>query len=185
MEEIPVRAESMSGLKLNLGSGTMIKDPAKGWVNLDTMVFYRGKDKNRISTTVLGKIEALPFKANSFVAVLSSHVIEHFEKAGAVEMLRIIHRVLRPGGVAVIEGPCILGGYWYYWQKNKNIQRLIEMLYPTRNPGKFGDGWHHKSGWTGPLVAEEMEKIGYKIRHVGPGMTHGFGKRDFRVEGVK
>lgn len=170
-------------MKLNLGSGEMLK---KKWINFDAQILSRGG----VNTNVVGMIEDMPFKENSFDEILCSHVIEHFYYEDALQMMRDIHRVLKPGGVVIMEGPCVLGVYWYYiegWggRKEPDVINLIHAFYPRQNRDKYGDGWFHRSGWTGCYLAQEMVELGYKIRHVGKGWTHGMGKRDFRVEGIK
>lgn len=56
-------------------------------------------------TIVQGDAEHSPFPDNSFDAVLSLGVVEHWE-VGPQGPLRDIYRVLRPGGVAIITVPC-------------------------------------------------------------------------------
>lgn len=53
--------------------------------------------------TVLGDMHALPFDADTFDEVLLDNVIEHSPDTTGV--LRELHRVLRPGGVAYIYVP--------------------------------------------------------------------------------
>jgi SAM-dependent methyltransferase len=53
----------------------------------------------------VGDVRDLPFGAGSFDAVYSPGVCEHFEE-GPVEVLGETHRVLRPGGIAIISTPC-------------------------------------------------------------------------------
>ena len=170
----------MQLMKLNLGSGDT---PKRECLNFDALYFERRGAR----TDVIGRIEAMPFKNESFDRVLCSHVIEHFDYEDALELLRIIFDLLKRGGFCAIEGPCILGGYEYYVVKRDNVKRYIAMLYglgpiARRRYGKLAQ---HKSGWTGPILAEAMKNTGFKIKYVGPGRTHGMGKRDFRVEGGK
>ncbi len=53
----------------------------------------------------VGDVRALEFETGSFDAVYSPGVCEHFEE-GPVGVLMETHRVLRPGGIAVISTPC-------------------------------------------------------------------------------
>lgn len=52
---------------------------------------------------VAGHLPPLPFTDNSFDALISFQVIEHIEDDGF--FLRELHRVLRPGGVALVTTP--------------------------------------------------------------------------------
>lgn len=159
----------------------------KGWVNYDLTTHKRGDRK----TNFIGRIENLPFKENSFDEVLCSHVIEHFRYLNGLQVLKDVHYILKPGGLAIFEGPDILGIYWYYiegWggRKEPDIDMLIKSLYgKPKELDDYNEPWVHKWGWTGCSLAQEMAEIGFYIRHVGKGFTHGMGKRDFRVEGIK
>lgn len=175
-------------MKLNLGSGIMLK---KNFVNYDMMI--RKPEEN--VPRVVGMIENLSFKENSFDEVLCSHVIEHFQPEQSIQMLRDIYYVLKPDGLLIIEGPDILGAYWYYvgcecgnrWKgrPEPNVKGLIDCIFANVHRYTRGEEWTHKSGWTGCMVAQEMAEIGFYIKHVGKGWTHGMGRRDFRVEGIK
>lgn len=76
--------------RLNLGSGS---DSRSGYVNLDRIALPE--------VDVAGTLDpaALPFADGSFGLVLCVDVLEH---VNAVPALREIHRVLVPGGAAVI-----------------------------------------------------------------------------------
>lgn len=76
--------------RLNLGSGS---DRRPGYVNLDRIALPE--------VDVAGSLDpaALPFADGRFGLVLCVDVLEHVE---AVPALREIHRVLAPGGAAVI-----------------------------------------------------------------------------------
>ena len=97
-----------------------------------------------------------------------------------------------------MEAACLLGAYWYYvgcsncghqWGGNKKKDPQIEVfancLLTHKNVDRWGPEMQHKSVWTGCWIAQEMAELGFYIRHNGMGMTHGMGRRDFRVEGVK
>jgi len=81
--------------KLNFGCGTRV---AEGWVNID----FTSGDPRVQSVNLL---KGLPFPDNSFDAVYSSHVLEHFTKAQAAALLNEARRVLKPGGILRIVVP--------------------------------------------------------------------------------
>lgn len=169
-------------MKLNLGSGDT---PKRNYLNFDAAIFKRTKSGTR--TDVVGRIEAMPFKSNSFYLIFCAHVIEHFPFKGSLELLQICYDLLMVDGLCIIEAPCILGAYEVYVVRQNNIRKYIQMLYGTGPTAvkKYGELAQHKSGWTGPILAEEMKKIGFVIDYVGHGRGHGMGKRDFRVIGRK
>ncbi len=50
---------------------------------------------------------------------------------------------------------------------------------------RYGESMTHRSGWTKDTMAEAMKEAGFEVVHIGIGLSHGFGSRDFRVEGIK
>ncbi|HMS56766.1 MAG TPA: methyltransferase domain-containing protein [Fimbriimonadaceae bacterium] len=82
--------------KLNLGCG---HDVREGWVNVDK---FPASD-----SVVQADFPYLPFEDNTSEEVVLSHVLEHFGYAEGEILVREIHRVLGPGGVATIEVPDI------------------------------------------------------------------------------
>lgn len=166
--------------KINIGSGQMLK---REFINFDMVkIEHRG-----VSTDMYGDILNLgkQFKENTFAEILSAHVIEHFREAEAVEMLKSFYRILRPGGKLVLEGPDVVGAFHHYVTAHKNVPEYIECLFAERNRKDWGEQWAHRSGWTGDTAAEAVKKVGFSVLRVGPGLTHGMGPRDFRVEAVK
>jgi hypothetical protein len=177
--------------KLNLGCGI---SPKEQYINFDAFIYsgIQGWDKH-LQTDIQGKIEDILeiFPHEYFQEIMSSHVIEHFYLEDAIVFLERQLKLLRPGGKIIVEGPCVLGIYRWYLEdragpKDPNgIRFLIESLYPYQNRLEYSELMAHKSGWTGEVLSKEMEKLGFKIIHVGEGQTHGTAWHDFRVEGVK
>lgn len=62
------------------------------------------KDHDAGIRASVGDVHALPYKPNSYDAVFSSYVLEHFEN-GPQEALRETHRVLKPDGLLFIVVP--------------------------------------------------------------------------------
>jgi predicted SAM-dependent methyltransferase len=89
------RTEMPLMTKLNFGCGTRI---AAGWTNVD----FHSSDRRVQRVNLLA---GLPFPANYFDAVYSSHVLEHFTLEQAISLLREALRVLKPGGVIRIVVP--------------------------------------------------------------------------------
>lgn len=55
---------------------------------------------------IQGDVAAAPFPENSFDAIISLGVVEHFPE-GPERALRDMRRVLKPGGIAIITVPCL------------------------------------------------------------------------------
>jgi len=81
-------------MRLNLGCG---RDIREGWVNLD---IREGEGVDVVHD--LDKLP-LPFENDSFGEVYASHVFEHVLRWE--NLLKEIHRVMRPGGMLTIRVP--------------------------------------------------------------------------------
>lgn len=81
-------------VKLNLGCG---RDVREGYVNVD---------KFPTSAEIIkAEFPTLPFESDFADEVLLNHVLEHFGYTEALTLVREIHRVLKPFGLAKIEVP--------------------------------------------------------------------------------
>lgn len=80
---------------LNLGCGTRFHPE---WTNLD----FTSSDPSVISYNLRAGV---PFPENTFDVVYHSHVLEHFSRSDAVDLLRDCRRVLKKGGIIRIVVP--------------------------------------------------------------------------------
>lgn len=161
-----------SPVRLNIGCGDK-KIP--GYIGID--VVDRGQE-------IVSDIRHIPLPDNHADEILSVHVIEHFYSWEAPDLLKEWMRVLKPGGLMVIECP--------------NLLRVVRNLFET---GTFTDQmffWPlygnqglkdplmcHKFGYIPNTLIHLMESVGltnvrqeaaqYKLRE----------KRDMRVVGTK
>jgi SAM-dependent methyltransferase len=176
------RQQCIDNPKINVGSGEMLKSEM---INFDCECHSR----RGLSTDVLGQIEDIDkiFPKDFAQEILCAHVIEHFYRTDAINILGKFHRILRPGGKLVIEAPCLAGVYWHHITNGHGgYPELANSLYGNEpHRLKWGSHWMHKSGWTGEMMEAELKKLGMGVIHIGPGRTHGMGARDFRVEAVK
>ncbi|MFL5907143.1 MAG: class I SAM-dependent methyltransferase [Solirubrobacterales bacterium] len=78
--------------RIQLGCGP---HPLAGWLNSDLLM----------GDIYLDVTRPFPLPDSSFAFVHSEHVIEHIPEEAGRQMLREIHRVLRPGGVVRITTP--------------------------------------------------------------------------------
>ena len=85
------------GLCVQLGCG---HKPWEGWINVDTR---RVKDR----ATVYADLMELPFKTDSVAVLAAIHVLEHFYVWDAPALLWEWQRVLEPGGLLILELPCL------------------------------------------------------------------------------
>ena len=89
---------AMALVKLNLGCGDKI---LSGYVNVDVAESRAGKRPD-----VLCDLHRLAsFEDNSADEILSVHVVEHFWRWEVVDVLKEWVRVLKPGGLMILECP--------------------------------------------------------------------------------
>jgi predicted SAM-dependent methyltransferase len=161
----------MTDIKLNLGCGG---HHMEGWINVDNYD-YESDDSSRSGATYDLKmdIRALDVEDRSVQRILIVHVLEHFVRWEAVEMLQHYFSKLCPGGLLMIEQPdldaCI---DWY--QKGSNAPHISTPL-GSKNMGFtqfYGNQWDrldyetHRYVWTKAELRETLESIGYKVLHL-------------------
>jgi SAM-dependent methyltransferase len=101
-----------------------------------------------------GDARRLPFPADTFDAVYSPGVCEHFEE-GPAAVLAETYRVLRPGGIAVISTPCF----------NSWMQRHAEEL----SAGVEPDGRaFYQYAFTPEGMAKLLARLGFKVVQILP-----------------
>jgi len=99
---------------LDLGCGTgnflvHVKDKAVGIDHNPGSVALAQKQGLPVT---LGDVLKTPFKNGSFDGVFCAHVIEHFDPERAIALLREIDRLLKPGGIFVLQTPVLHRGFY-------------------------------------------------------------------------
>jgi SAM-dependent methyltransferase len=86
--------------KLNLGSGGSKKE---GYVNIDW--------NNVVKPDIMHDLNKFPYpiKDNEFDLIEARHVLEHLDKP--FEVMKEIHRILKPGGKLIIQVPHFSRGF--------------------------------------------------------------------------
>lgn len=92
--------QSMTGKKLNLGSG---RDYKQGWVNLD----WNDLDKPDIVHD-LNKFP-YPFEEDTFDLIEANHILEHLDRP--FEVMRELHRILKSDGTLIVRVPHFSRGF--------------------------------------------------------------------------
>lgn len=85
-------------MKLNIGCGRDIKDPAEGWVNVDELVLDPRVERVNL-------LNRWPWEDGSVDEILASHVIEHFERLQRCWIMNEACRVLKVGGKMTVIVP--------------------------------------------------------------------------------
>jgi predicted SAM-dependent methyltransferase len=165
---------------INIGCGEKYWE---GWVNLDI-------SKTRPKLDVVADARVLPFKDESFDILISVHVLEHFFLHEAVEMLKEWKRVLKMGGLFIVEIPCMdkVFGYIAYCIKNKLQLDPQFSYYPIwgiyENQGLKNESTSHKWGYTKSDLKNLLNHVGYKDV-INRQARYGIPMRDMRFEATK
>jgi predicted SAM-dependent methyltransferase len=97
---------------LNIGCGERFNSE---WTNLDFVQSGNGVQAHDLRG-------GIPFQGSTFDVVYHSHVLEHFGKKEALNLLRECHRVLRPGGIIRVVVPDLERIAQLYLQALENIE---------------------------------------------------------------
>lgn len=169
----PNRMQLAQTVKLNLGCGDDIRP---GYVNVDKFP--------QNDSVVQADLPVLPFEDNSADEVVLSHVLEHFGYREGETLCREIVRVLRPGGVALIEVPDIqwclaqfLGapepnGYTdpsYDYNTDHRWGLFAQAIWGDQHH----DGLYHKWGYTAHRLLRLMHHVGFSAIEINFVHSHG------------
>jgi predicted SAM-dependent methyltransferase len=160
-----------SGLKVNIGCGDYAYPEL---VNCD--IVY-GKGVNVVCNAL-----SLPFKDDSAEEVYMIHLIEHFRLFDARKVLKEAARVLKKGGLLIVEFPDIEKSIKIY-NEDGNLGGLLKSLYGTQH--KDYELHQHYFGWCIDLMMKEIVDAGLRIHHKGNGSAHNRPERDTRVQAIK
>ena len=159
-------------IKLHIGCGSNYWD---SWCNIDAYPSdnsdtHRGKMS--IQPDLWADITKLECSANSIDIICSQHVIEHFYKYEAVEMIQQFHKILKPGGILVTEMPNLDGIlnllFWMpikpqYNEDYKNRDIIKSQLYGASWERNIKGYPYHKYIWDKREFCNELKKIGFDI----------------------
>ena len=142
------------GGKLHLGCGT---DYLDGYINIDSSPDV-GAD------LVMDVSRLVYFRDECIERIECYHFIEHLDYYFAIRMLKQFYRILKPGGMVLMELPnfdvCVrsLGQYF----ENNGFDLAMCGIY-GHPPAITEDGISqlHKWGWTFAALENELDKIGF------------------------
>lgn len=171
-------------MRINVGCGRHVLD---GWTNVDV----QRSPKAKRDPEILAQATAIPLPDGCASEVMAIHLFEHFYYWEAPKALAEWHRLLKPGGLLVLEMPDVK-------KCAKNLLRLIEgedikSLDSLAMHGLYGDPreqdpWMgHRWGWTPKTIKPVLKKAGFGSFTEPPTQWHAIGRtlRDFRIEARK
>ena len=172
-------------MKINVPSGRHVLD---GWVNVDIVVSDHPKCKG--PPQILADMRSIPLPDECADEVMSIHGIEHLLPWHADEALKEWYRLLKSGGLLVIECPDLM----------KCCKNIVEgYTVPGKHPdqfgmwGLFGDNrlqdefMMHRFAYTPQTLGAKLHAVGYQSIQSETPQWHNSGKsrRDMRITARK
>ncbi|MCP6719475.1 MAG: methyltransferase domain-containing protein [Patescibacteria group bacterium] len=118
---------------------------------------------------VIGKAENMPFKNEFFDCVYMGEIIEHtFEP---IKMIKEVNRVLKTGGVLVIDTPNVYA-----------LSRILRFF--LKKMDSIGDP-DHKLFYTPAVLKNMLEKNGFIIEIMSSNLKFGFRSKTFYLPKLK
>jgi SAM-dependent methyltransferase len=179
----PPPAPTPAPLRLNLGCGDKI---LPGYVNVDVAESRAGRKPD-----VLCDLHRLtPFADASADEILSVHVVEHFWRWEVLDVLREWVRVLKPGGLMVLECPNLISACEAFLADPERMsgpgnegQRTMWVFYG--DPAWQDPLMVHRWGYTPQSLARLMQEAGLVNVRQEPAQFKLREPRDMRVVGEK
>jgi predicted SAM-dependent methyltransferase len=166
-------------VKLNLGCGDRHKE---GFVNVDLAENWCHRPPD-VSADIS---KQLPFEDNYAEEIHAYHVFEHFYRYEADEILTDWIRVLKPGGLLVLELPCldkILNIFVYCRDHKQEVPDNLTMWGLYGDPNYFEPAMVHRWCYSIGELSGMMNDRGLEVESTKP-QTHQ-PIRDMRLEGRK
>ena len=158
-------------MKLNLGCGNMF---IPEFINCD---------KYNKKADVVCDVKILPFNSNSIEEIYASHLIEHFDFKEAFEVLKEWKRVLKEGGLLVIETPDLLGTCKAFVEGTDT--RKVD-LYGHFFATPWIEGQIHKFLYTEKQLEWTLKELGFKNIKKTPALRYiGCEDINLRMECIK
>ena len=168
----------MPTIKLNLGAGNR---HLEGFINVDLADNWCLKPPE-----VVCDVRKLTFPDNYADEVHAYHVFEHFYRFESDDVLDEWVRVLKPGGLLVLEMPCldkILGIFDYCAKVAHEIPDNLTMFGLYGDPKYNSPDMCHRWCYSVGEITQMLEGRGLKVTEAEP-QTHKR-IRDMRLEAIK
>jgi predicted SAM-dependent methyltransferase len=157
---------NLSEINLHLGCGG---EALEGWINIDNYD-YEASDSSRSGAKydIKMDIKSLDAAPGSVDKILLVHVLEHFVRWEALDLLAQFHALLKPGGLLIMEHPDLDGCIKMYLENSATIDTPLGTL----NKGFtqfYGNQWDrldyetHRYVWTKREMRQELKSLGYEI----------------------
>lgn len=169
-----------SPVKLNIGCGPKL---LPGFVNIDMPGNWAGSTPD----IACDLTQPLPLPDNHADEAHAIHVLEHFYRWQAPAILKDWLRVLKPGGLLVLELPCldkIVGLYAEAMESGRAPNPRLTILGLYGDPAYQNEAMCHRWCYSVDELAGGLELLGFVDVEVGEPQTHQ-PARDMRVKARK
>lgn len=156
-------------LRLNLASGTDLRDPSDGWLNLDIVPKWPSAARG-CEITWDARKETIPFESGTVDEVVAGYLFLHTPPTHHDPLIREIYRVLKPGGrLEVGEADmAIVMPRWLANPDDRTASRMIwgEMgcdmdLKPDPDFYEYADYDKHCQGFTEATLRSLLSRGGF------------------------
>lgn len=152
-------------VKLDIGGGVYPRD---GYLNVDAFVE---------SADIRADMRDIPLPDASVDEIYSSHALEHMSKHDIVPILKEWKRLLKVGGVAVIEVPDLRWCCENWLYRLSNDWHMDTIFGQQTTPGEF-----HKTGFTPDIMAGYLREAGLTLLAQRTVDSHGQPTLQFEVQ---
>lgn len=169
-----------SPVKLNLGCGAKL---LPGFVNVD----MPGNWADSKPDVECDLTQPLPFADDYADEAHAYHVLEHFYRWQAPVILKDWLRVLKPGGLLVLELPCldkIVSLYAHALETGKAPSARLTIMGLYGDPGYKVEAMCHRWCYSEHELSEGLRLLGFVDVEVGEPLTHQ-PARDMRITARK
>lgn len=179
-----LKAHESRPIKLHLGCGGV------RWLDFINVDLHphdeskRDESRDGCIAEVFADIRNLGLPDESIDEIFTSHTIDHFTRWEAIDMLRDWHRMLRPGGVVVIEvadfNRCVL---WLFHPSRRKRELARNQFY--------GNQWDridfetHRYVWSSRELRGVLREIGFGHVHSSHATQTHYPGRDMRITARK
>ncbi len=134
-------------IRLNLGCGFVYKP---GYINVDRF--------DVSVADIICDVGDLSFKSSSVDLIEAFQLIEHFDYVHCKYILSEWFRVLKPGGILVLETPDLEGSFRKFFSADPGTQKTtMQWIY-----GIDSSGMQHKSGFSFNLLKDLLGEVGFE-----------------------
>ncbi|OKH52140.1 hypothetical protein NIES2101_16025 [Calothrix sp. HK-06] len=143
---------------LNLGCGS---SKFEGWTNADYFKIFRPTNRKRTKPDWMLDIRfPMNCKDNTWDGVFTEHTLEHLYPIQALNLLKELHRTMKPGAWLRITVPD-LRKYMSYYNSEKVDEKFSKWQTGCEAIRALTQDWGHVSVWDNELLENFLIKTGF------------------------